>query len=84
MGWPAWWEWELLFPPHLKKRMEDRDFNEVELRAMLEVARGYQPDVVSDRWVIETTHRRRRWEVIVEPDPSRKRLVVITAYQVNG
>ena len=33
--WPDWWDWELEFTPHLIKRMIDRQFNEVELRAML-------------------------------------------------
>ena len=38
MEWPAWWEWELEITPHLEKRMEDRDFTEIELREMLEQA----------------------------------------------
>ena len=52
--------------------MEDRDFTEIDLRTMLE-----------GRWVIETRHRRRRWEVIVEPDPTVQRVVVVTAYPVE-
>jgi predicted TIM-barrel fold metal-dependent hydrolase len=34
------------------------------------------------RWVIETRHRGRAWEVIVEPDLERQLLVVVTAYPV--
>jgi len=34
---PDWWEWELELT-HLEKRMEDREFAEVDLRAMLEQA----------------------------------------------
>jgi hypothetical protein len=33
--WPDWWEWEIDLTPHLLKRMEDRDFSEVDLREML-------------------------------------------------
>jgi len=33
-------ELELEFTPHLLKRMEDRQFNEVDLRTMLEHARS--------------------------------------------
>ncbi len=33
--WPEWWDWELELSPHLLKRMEDRQFNEVDLRTML-------------------------------------------------
>lgn len=80
MAWPAWWAWELEFTPHLEKRMEDRGFTEVDLRQMLEDATGHRPDVVEDRWVIESQHRGVPWEVIVEPDPMAEILVAITAY----
>lgn len=84
MAWPEWWDWELEFTPHLEKRMADRDFTEVDLRAMLERASGYRPDVVDERYVIETQLNRSPWEVIVEPDEIDHLLVVVTAYPVNG
>ena len=62
--------------------MEDRRFTEVDLRRMLERASRYRADVVEDRWVIEVKHRRKTWEVIVEPDFERRLLVVVTAYAV--
>lgn len=62
--------------------MEDRGFNEVDLRTMLEGATGYREDIVDGRFVIETRHRREDWEVIVEPDEGAHTLVVITAYVV--
>lgn len=80
--WPEWWDWELELSPHLLKRMGDRRFTEVDLRRMLERAFGYREDVVDGRWVIEARHRRRMWEVIVEPDRERQLLVVVTAYPV--
>ncbi len=33
--WPEWWDWELELCPHLLKRMMDRQFNEIDLRKML-------------------------------------------------
>jgi len=63
--------------------MEDRGFTEVELREMMEVAEKYREDIVAERWVIETRHKRKRWEVIVEPDRAVELLVVITAYPVS-
>jgi hypothetical protein len=78
--WPDWWEWELELSPHLLKRMIDRGFSEVDLRAMLGRARDYRPDVIEGRWIIEASLRKRQWEIIVEPDLGSKRLVVITAY----
>ena len=60
--------------------MEDRRFSEVDLRQMLERAQGWRQDVVEGRYVIETKHKRRAWEVIVEPDYDVELLVVVTAY----
>jgi hypothetical protein len=62
--------------------MADRDFNEIEVRDMLSVATSLRKDVVPDRWVIQTSHRRKPWEVIVEPDAGAQLLVVITAYPI--
>jgi hypothetical protein len=63
--------------------MEDRRFTEVDLRAMLQRATSRRRDIVRGRWVIVTRHRRRRWEVLVEPDPDARVLVVVTAYSVE-
>ncbi len=62
--------------------MEIRHFTEIDLRRMMEKARGYRRDIEEGRWVIETRHERHRWEVIVEPVPERKELEVVTAYAV--
>ena len=50
---------------------------------MLEHASVYRPDVIEGRWVIETRHSRKDWEVIVESDNEQKLLVVVTAYPVE-
>ena len=81
--WPDWWEWELELSSHLFKRMAERDFSEIELRRMLSVASSFRADVVPGRWIIETRHRRKAWEVIVEPDSDAQVLVVVTAYLVS-
>jgi hypothetical protein len=80
---PEWWDWELDLTPHVEKRMEDRDFTEIDLREMLERARGHRPDFVEDRFVIETRFRGRPWEVVVEPDEVEHLLVVVTAYGIE-
>jgi hypothetical protein len=82
-GWPDWWAWELELSAHLLKRMADRRFTEVDLRTMFEHARSLQPDVVRGRWVVRAQHRRRAWEIVVEPDPDTRRVIVITAYPVT-
>ena len=81
--WPEWWEWELELSSHLFKRMASRDFSEIEVRNMLAKASGFRRDVVPGRWIIDTRHRRKPWEVIVEPDPDAQVLVVVTAYLVS-
>ena len=63
--------------------MEDRGFNEIDLRRILEQAGGYRADIVEGRFVIEARRAGRPWEVIVEPDDVRELLVVITAYPVD-
>jgi hypothetical protein len=63
--------------------MEDREFNEVGLREMLEHASGFVPDHVEGRFVIHTAHRGTPWHVIVEPDVEDQLLVVVTAYRVG-
>lgn len=37
---PEWWAWELEITPHAEKRMEDREFSEIDLRGMLDAASG--------------------------------------------
>jgi hypothetical protein len=81
--WPIWWEWEVELSSHVFKRMADRDFSEIELRHMLSSASGFRTDVVLGRWIIETRHRRKPWEVIVEPDTVAQLLVIVTAYPVS-
>lgn len=52
---------------HLLKRMEDRAFNEIDLRRMLEHASGHRADILEGRFIIDVKHAGRPWEVIVEP-----------------
>jgi hypothetical protein len=50
---------------------------------MLEVAQRDRKDVVENRWVVMTRHRRRPWEIVVEPDWDARLLVVVTAYPIE-
>ena len=74
---------DLELTAHLLKRMEDRGFNEVDLRRMLEHASGHRPDIIEGRFIIEARHAGQPWEVIVEPDEIPQLLAVITAYPVE-
>jgi len=50
---------------------------------MLEHAKGHRADIEEGRWVIDVSHKRAAWEVIVEPDTTTQLLVVVTAYPVE-
>jgi hypothetical protein len=63
--------------------MEDRRFTEVDLRRMLERATGHRRDSVPGRWVIDTRHSRRAWEVILEPLITEQLVLVVTAYPLD-
>jgi hypothetical protein len=63
--------------------MEDRAFNEIDLRRMLKHASGHRTDILEGRFIIDVRHSGLPWEVIVEPDEVRTLLVVITAYPVE-
>jgi len=69
--------------PHVFKRMLDRSFTEVDLRAMLERASDFRPDDIEGRWVIISRYRRCTWEVIVEPDEDAELMIVVTAYSMQ-
>jgi hypothetical protein len=62
--------------------MIDRQFNEADLRTMLERATGYYENHEEGRFVIETEHDGGGWAVIVEPSPDDRVLIVITAYPI--
>lgn len=83
-SWPEWWTWELELTPHVLRRMVDRGFSELDLRAMLLGASSYRRDVVSGRWRVMARHQGTQWEIIVEPDRALELLVVITAYRTRA
>lgn len=80
---PEWWNWDLSFTSHAEMRMEQRGVTEVDVRAMLERATGFEPSVVEGRFMIHSRHVERPWIVIVEPDADVNLLVVVTVYEVS-
>lgn len=81
--WPPWWHWELELSAHVLKRMVDRGFSEVDLRSMMSAAVDLREDSEPGRWVVEVSFGSRTWQVIVEPDPIDRLLVVVTAYPLG-
>jgi hypothetical protein len=63
--------------------MEQRGVTEVDVRAMLERATGFDASVVEGRFMIHTQRGQSPWIVIVEPDAEARLLVVVTVYEVS-
>jgi hypothetical protein len=63
--------------------MEQRGVTEVDVRAMLEKATAFDPNVVEGRFMVHVRHLEKPWIVIVEPDAGAKLLVVVTVYEVS-
>jgi len=80
---PEWWKWDLSFTAHAELRMEQRGVTEVEVRAMLGRATGFEASVVAGRFMIKTRGSQSPWIVIVEPDADANLLVVVTVYEVS-
>ncbi len=82
MTWRDWWSWDIEPSTHLKKRMLDRRFNETDIRTMLDDAEGLSLSLEPGRWIVSTRLDARPWKIIMEPDSSKRILVVVTAYAV--
>ena len=80
---PEWWSWDLSFTGHAELRMQQRGVTEVEVRAMLERATGFEAGVVEGRFMVHTQRGQSPWVVIVEPDAEARLLVVVTVYEVS-
>jgi hypothetical protein len=63
--------------------MLQRDFDEIDLREMLQSAKNFEKDIEEGRFKITSGLNGRKWEIIVEPDASEKLLVIITAYSIE-
>jgi hypothetical protein len=57
---PEWWNWDLSFTSDAELRMEQRGVTEVDVRAMLEKATAFDPNVVEGRFMIHVRHLQRR------------------------
>ena len=78
---PDWWSFELELSGHILDRMLDRGFSEADLRLMFETASLMRAGRLDGRWIVETTHQRESWEIVVEPDYADRVIVVVTAYR---
>ena len=63
--------------------MIDRGFSEVEVRSMMKRAEAVRPEREPGRFVVEAQHLGGRWRLIVEPDPDREQIVVITGWRIS-
>jgi hypothetical protein len=81
--WPYWWDWELEFTAYTLRRMRQRAVFETTIRIMLDSAERLTASATPGRWVAHCAHESEPWRVILEPDTSRQRAVVVTVYTVT-
>lgn len=63
--------------------MVRRQFNETDLRELLERATDLRQDVELGRWLVSTSKDQQPREVVVEPQWDKRVLLAITAYKVE-
>jgi len=81
MALPEWWDWEIELTPHSERRLEERGLTEIDLRTMLnKPPRSIEGDPEPGRHRVFTSHRRKPWIIVVEPDPGPKILLVISVF----
>jgi len=78
--WPDWWAWDLVLSDHLERRMEEREFSEVDVRGMIANGRSFRPSSAEGRFIVECRWKRRTWSVVVEPGHSGRKLIVVTTW----
>jgi hypothetical protein len=81
--WPEWWQFDLVISPHVVARMEERNFNEIDLRTMLEQATKWRESAATGRFIIASSFEAQQWEIVVEPDEYEHLLIIVTAYAVE-
>lgn len=77
---PEWWNWPLTLTIHIENRMEERDFSEVDLRAMRQYALDVRPAGQEGRWHVRARHGGREWTVVLEPHEEERVVIAVTAY----
>ena len=79
---PPWWDWELFLTKPVQRRMVQRGLSETDLRTMMEDAVAVIPDRRSWRRLVQTVRGSEQWEIVLDPNPDLRVLVVVTAYKI--
>lgn len=77
---PEWLDWELEFHPHFDLRVRERHSAEVIARHVLEHYTELSPSRREGRWVLGAKYEGESWELVVEPDPWERLLVLVTIW----
>ena len=77
---PDWWNWDLAFTSHVELRMEEREFTELELRRMIDLATSITPGRVPGRFLVATRFQGTPWSIVLEPDSDERLVYVVTAF----
>ena len=83
MDLPGWWQWPFVLTGHAEDRLEDRGLHEIQLRTMLEDPLMVERSDHPGRWHVLARGRRSTWKILLEPDPRREVVLVVTAFRVK-
>ena len=84
MDLPGWWDWPFVLTGHAEDRLEERGLHEIELRTMLQDPLEVQPVEPVGRWRVLARGGRSTWKILLEPDPRREVVLVVTAFRVTA
>ena len=63
--------------------MKERNFNALDVRMMMHRPARISASPGTGRWVLDAKLRGRSWRVILDPDPAKREMVVVTAYPLR-
>jgi hypothetical protein len=74
----------LVLSDHVQEQIGERGITEVELRRMLEHARRYRRSRHAGVFLVPGRLWGQSWEFVIQPEPTQRRAVVVTAYLVRA
>lgn len=64
--------------------MVQRGFNALDVRMMMHRPERIYASAGTERWIVEARLRGKRWRVILDPDPVKREMVIVTAFPIRS
>jgi hypothetical protein len=63
--------------------MKERGFNALDVRMMMQRPRHISASPGTGRWILDARLRGRSWRVVLDPDPVKREMVIVTAFPLR-